>query len=492
METTDDDAPPSTTSWWNQKRNKIFVSVTLMTVSIALSVGVFVSSRGNKTAKQANTSKASGGHETATIAELSTTSTPRGTPTASSEDRVCKIMATTAAWIDDVRLYAPQPDASSAKIAIDGKNLVVVSRGATQYGFDPHLDGEKFDQGRIEPDEYNVYVEFYSLEDNVWKKVIGFQEEDITDFKWEHGQRSVSLSGTTAVVIFPSNSAFDLPVYTYSQNYFGLWQKVSTGLPEDAGKCLYQSFDVDNGLMATFRDTQCGLSVGPNSASIYEMIGGIWKEAGEIIIPDYDNIYQVALSGDTIAVQVTDLSLDESHLSECHVHVYQFDRESGSIALLQDKVGAGSGCPPMVLDGNYMVHGLSVYHRQGISQQFALQQTFDSADYEIGFGKTLALDNEILVVGSDDRTYMFSLQNDAFVEVFALDQKPGDTHEISNGMIVTSNQDVFNVTIIDCTEPVPALTYSPTEAPTSHLTMSSTPSTTNSGNSTPMTPSKTL
>ena len=53
-DTTDDDVPPSTTSWWNQKRNKIYISVTVMTVSIALSVGVFVSSRGNKTAKQAN------------------------------------------------------------------------------------------------------------------------------------------------------------------------------------------------------------------------------------------------------------------------------------------------------------------------------------------------------------------------------------------------------------------------------------------------------
>jgi hypothetical protein len=144
METTDDDAPPLTTSWWNQKRNKIFISVTVMTVSIALSVDVFVSSRGNKTAKQANPSKASGGHKTATIAELSSTSTPRGKRTASSEDRVCKIMATKVAGMDGLdkhNLWPPQPDASSEKIAIDGKNLIVVSRGATQYGFEynnPH------------------------------------------------------------------------------------------------------------------------------------------------------------------------------------------------------------------------------------------------------------------------------------------------------------------------------------------------------------------
>jgi negative regulator of sigma E activity len=55
-ETTDDDVPPSITSWWKQKRNIDLVTVMTvsMTVSIALSVGVFVSSRGNKTAKQAN------------------------------------------------------------------------------------------------------------------------------------------------------------------------------------------------------------------------------------------------------------------------------------------------------------------------------------------------------------------------------------------------------------------------------------------------------
>jgi negative regulator of sigma E activity len=55
-ETTNDDVPPSITPWWKQKRNIDLVTVMTvsMTVSIALSVGVFVSSRGNKTAKQAN------------------------------------------------------------------------------------------------------------------------------------------------------------------------------------------------------------------------------------------------------------------------------------------------------------------------------------------------------------------------------------------------------------------------------------------------------
>ena len=80
----------------------------------------------------------------------------------------------------------------------------------------------------------------------------------------------------------------------------------------------------------------------------------------------------------------------------------------------------------------------------------SLQRIFIAADYGKGFGKSLALDDDILVIGSDDRTYMFSLQNDASGEVFKFDQKPNDTHEISDGMLITSNQDEFGVTIFDC------------------------------------------
>jgi hypothetical protein len=463
-DTTDDDVPPSTTSWWNQKSNKIYISVTVMTVSIALSVGVFVSSRGNKTAKQANPLKASEGHDTAITAELST-SNHRNIGS-------CNIIQS---------LYAPQPDSSSAKIAVDGKNLVVVSRGARQYGFDPHLDGEHVNPMYVESDEFNVYVEFYSLQDHNWKKVKGFQEEDIDDFKWEHGQRSVALSGNTAVVIFPSDSAFAFPVYTYTQNNSGSWEKVSTGLPEDAGVCLRQTVDVDNGLMATFDDVKCGYCYKSNKAFVYKRTSGTWKEAGEIIISDVHNengdVYQVALSGDTLAVQVTGWhDFDLALASGCHINIYQYDQGSGSISLQQDRFG--SGCSPMVFDGKYLVHGLSVYHRQGIGQPFSLQKTFNSADYGNGFGKSLALDNGILVVGSDNRTYMFSLQNDAIAEVFSLDQNPDDTHEISDGTMVTSNQNEFGVTIVDCTQSVPAQTSSPTEAPTPRLSASTTESTT--------------
>ena len=205
-EMTHGNEPPMTSSRWNQRRNKIVVSLTVMTVSIALSVGVFVSSRGNKNDKQANPLKATGGHDTAIIAELSSTK---------SEHMVCNTMFVAGA--EDLHdLYAPQPDSSSAKIAIDSKNLVVVSRGTLQYGYD----------------KFNVYVEFYSLKDNYWKKVIGFQEEDVDDFKWEHGQRSVALSGKTAVVIFPSDDAFDRPVFTYRQIESGLWEKVTTDLQD--------------------------------------------------------------------------------------------------------------------------------------------------------------------------------------------------------------------------------------------------------------------
>ena len=54
------EALSSTMSWWQQMHNKFFVSVTVMTLSIALSVGIIVSSRGNKVAQQTDPLEASG------------------------------------------------------------------------------------------------------------------------------------------------------------------------------------------------------------------------------------------------------------------------------------------------------------------------------------------------------------------------------------------------------------------------------------------------
>ena len=456
------EAPSSTMSWWQQKRNKIFVSVTVMTLSIVLSVGIVVSSRGNKAAQQANPLEASG------VTEFST-SNPRSLG-------FCNIVQ---------ELNAPQPDASSAKVAIDGKNLVVVSRGARQVGHDGYAgEGSRFNSSLYEHDKFDVYVEFYSLTDNGWKKVIGFQEEGIIDFMWEHGQRNIALSGKTAVITFPgifgNGWADDMPIYTYRQSNSGSWRKVTAKFPEHGGVCLRDTVDVDNDLMVTFDDIYCGLCSVANKASIYKRTIGTWSEAGELTFPFINgpNVYQVALSGDTLALQVTSESYDLEDATECYIKIYQYNRVSGTIALQQDNVG--SGCSLMVFDGNYLVHGLSVYHRQGIDddQPFSLQKTFNSAEYGNGFGKSLALDNDILVVGSDDRTYMFSLRADAIAEVFSLDQEPDDTHEISDGMMVTSNQNEFGVTIVDCTQPIPARTSSPTEAPTPRFTASSTESTT--------------
>ena len=207
-ETTDCEAPSLTTSWWKQKNIKILVAVTVMMVPIALSVGVVLSLRGNKIVKQkVNPMAVSGGHDTATFSEHS-----------SSSQAIlgqCNILQ---------ELQRPQPDASSAKVAIDGENLAVVSKGARQYGHNGNIIiGVKCNERLAEADEFNMYVEFYSLVDNGLNKVSGFQEEDITDFNWEYGQRNAALSDTTAVITFPSKNGEDRPVYTYRQDDGGLW-----------------------------------------------------------------------------------------------------------------------------------------------------------------------------------------------------------------------------------------------------------------------------
>jgi hypothetical protein len=476
--TTDGEAAPSsTTSWWRRhKRNKISLAVTVMVVCIALSVGVVLSSIGNKDVKQeANPVAASGGGDDTTIIPERSSS---------GDHRIieeCNVVQ---------ELEAPHVDASSAKVAIDGKNLVVVSRGAAHA----QNSGIRIFPSWYNPNEYSVYVEFYSLTGNGWEKVIEFKENDILDFKWEYGQRNVALSGKIAVVTFPSDDGFDRPVYTYRQNNDGLWNKVLLAFPESGGQCLRGTADVDEDLMVTFDETYCGYCSKPNYVSIYKRSGGAWTKAGTIDVLEEHNTagvnlyaYQIALSGDTIAVQVIDRdpscfddvipAPDQAIAAECFVKIYTYNRESGTVTFQQDLIGSESKCSHMVFDGEYLVHGLSVYHRQGIGndEPFSLLKTVHypspvSGMVPTGYGKSLALDDGILVVGSDEGAFIFDLQNDHITEQeLKLDQKPNDAYEISDGMLVASDQDVFGVTILDCKQPVPA-TDSPTSYPTYSMT----------------------
>jgi hypothetical protein len=91
---------------------------------------------------------------------------------------------------------------------------------------------------------------------------------------------------------------------------------------------------------------------------------------------DVLNVYHFALSGDTLALQVFDLCyFEDASEGECYINIYKYNRESGNITLQQDQIGVGSDCSPMVLDGNYLVHGLSAYYRKGVDndQPFSFQ-----------------------------------------------------------------------------------------------------------------------
>ena len=173
------------------------------------------------------------------------------------------------------------------------------------------------------------------------------------------------------------------------------------------GKCLRGSVDVDQDLMVTVDDTQCGYCYRKNSAHIYKRSGGSWAEAGEVTfdeLPDLLNVYQVALSGDTLAVQVFDgCTFYDANESECYINIYKYNREFGTITLEENFIGLPSKCSPMVFDGNYLVHGLSVYHKPGIhdNEHFSLltiaYPSPASGMVPTGYGKSLALDNGILV-----------------------------------------------------------------------------------------------
>jgi hypothetical protein len=60
---------------------------------------------------------------------------------------------------------------------------------------------------------------------------------------------------------------------------------------------------------------------------------------------------------------------------------------------------------------------------------------------------------------------MFSLRNDAIGKNLK-DKKPNDTHDLSDGMLVASNQDELGVTIYDCKLTIPAPSPTSSSSPT--------------------------
>jgi len=137
-----------------------------------------------------------------------------------------------------------------------------------------------------------------------------------------------------------------------------------------------------------------------------------------------------------------------------------------------------------------------MYHREESNQTFSFLQQFNIPG---PWSNSLALNGDILVIGGDSITHIFSEKNGNWEESITLDL-PYDDYQLSGrSLLATNGNEVYAFNIEDCAQAMPtqtpSLSMAPTTSPTTYpsVSPSSPPSMVPSSSSSPsMSPSSSM
>ena len=195
-----------TLPWWKQRRTKIFFGVVVLLLgTMAIALGVLLSRPNNST----TVNMIVNGTDAPSVSLApSSSSAPSSSPT----ECVNKIISNRQEidLIKDLQINDPR----DPKVAVDGRNMVVVAIDGKYYTTaDDDRGGDRYDGP--------AYVTFYSLDINdEWQRVQPpIRVDDVGSVVY-----SVSLSGSTVFVGFPylNNNTGDVLVYELNQFSSGL------------------------------------------------------------------------------------------------------------------------------------------------------------------------------------------------------------------------------------------------------------------------------
>jgi hypothetical protein len=213
---------------------------------------------------------------------------------------------------------------------------------------------------------------------------------------------------------------------------------------------------------------------------IFRSISGKWELVG---IEGLGWVDDCDVSGDTI-IAFTD--------SREFINHYQFDRDNNVAVPIEGDFRRGESFNTKTkrsLDGNHIVISVSetyiehydrvfIYKRSDGDQQFRFHQSLKVSDYEEGFGRTFDVQGDTLVVGGNNRTFIFLDHGDFFEESIILD-KAYTSIKLSNRNVIATteaNRVESFVILEDCTQLVPTQTPSLSTSPSFTQSPSSVPS----------------
>jgi hypothetical protein len=441
--------------WWKQRRTRGMLAVILLVlVTAAIAIGVVVTRRDSSKVAVFLTSSPTQSNAPSTPPTLSPTISfaPSSSPTLCSDTIVSNTQEI------DISMF----DLENPKVAIDGENMVVAATTR---------------------DSTYIYVIFYTKTggQKEWTMIRYFVEE--CQQKDEDGELNtcisyqVALSGNTALAgyintrkKYPAHK-FLTPLSVFGQTDLKQWWwwKLES-LPIERPRYTYKGENVDG--VGIDQDLVC-LLPDIDHVSIFRKVSGGWENIFNDRIGSGDNGFiDCKVSGNTIVV----FGYGHRTLSQ-----YLFDRATNSVQRVPIKSFLANPWDAerlmaRSLDENTLVlsynltearsdYTVYIYKRYNENEPFLLRQRL--VDYEEGFGRTLGLNADTLVVGGNNRTFVFMNHGHFFEESITLD-KTYTGIEIFNRQVIGTTEDnrveAF-VILEDCTQLVPTQTPSLSTVP---------------------------
>jgi len=377
-------------------------------------------------------------------------------------------------------------DPRDVKVAVDGRNMVVVAKD-TKYC--RSISCSSYDGP--------VYVTFYSLDnDDEWQRVSApFRVDDMGS------SYSLAMSEETVLVGFPYANDGAGDVHVYKKNLFGGWDRVENPFIRNTTR-IGGSIDIDGDLASVVDNNWYNKK---RRAHLFHRSGDKWVQSKSFAI-GFDRGYKsCSIAGDIIVLRN---STDEGFHK---LQLYKYDMDLNEAIAIQDPIVTGDGyierqcfssdgtnytssyvnklpraiscerhdfslVSSLELSKDYLVFrkqythdGIFIYHRDETNQTFTFHQQLN-INITGPSDNSLAIDNDILVVGGDNQTYIYSLQDGDWVESITLAQS-FDHYQLSGRNIIATNSDesgadeIYSFHIQDCVQEMPTQTPSVSRAP---------------------------
>ena len=408
--------------WWKQRRTRVLLGVMFVIVAaLVITLGVTLSSSPPKR-----------------IVTADSTPSPTVSMFPTSSPTTCVHKITENAQVIDLQKDLQIDSPYEPKVAVDGRNMVVVSNNDDDWDYEGLL-----------------FIMFYSLDDDeTWQRIQTIRLENM-GYWYE-----VALSGTTAFVGFEEANNDQGIVLVYEQNQFGEWEKAENPFVHDDNVTrsgFEWRVEID-GDLACVKDG--------NNNNLYHREGNNkWVQFDTV-----DDGNECAISGDIIAIYdwVSDF-----------IQLYQYNQDTKNMTPILAPISSTGYIESMDLSNDYLVYwdtdeyDTVIYSQDDKNQTLTFHQQLNITG---PYDNSLTLDNNVLVVGGTNHTHIFSLQNDEWVETITLDQAFND-YQLSGRTLIAISEDneVYSFNIQDCMQAMPTQTPSISVAPS--LALSSHPST---------------